>query len=328
MRYILIFLSLVVLVLVVAVVLEQNLPHTKNPRFSVAFSAQQARYLGLEVSEVYQAILKDFKPAHIRLQANWNDLEPIPGELNFTEIDNLIAAAEKSGASVTLAIGRKLPRWPECHDPVWLKTLKPWEVQDRVNKMLVAVVEHYRDNKTVVRWQLENEPLFSFGICPVPSWHGLRAERDLLKSLDASRPILLTDSGELASWWETALLADEQGATLYRVTWDPVVGYFRYPWPPLFYRLKAALISPFVKQTVVSELQMEPWAQAGLLNVSTQETKRSFNLTRFNDNINFFRRTGLPEAFLWGVEWWYADLKKGDGTYWRAGQALFNQNTI
>jgi hypothetical protein len=328
MRYILIFLGATIFILVAAVVLAQNLPHTQNPRFSVAFSAQQARYLGLEANEVYGAILKDFKPAHIRLQANWNDIEPIPGEFDFTEIDNFIAAARKNGTTITLAIGRKLPRWPECHDPVWLKNLKPWEVQSRVNKMLVAVVEHYHDNKTIVRWQLENEPLFNFGACPVPSWHNLRLERDLLKALDPSRPILLTDSGELSSWLETALLGGEQGATLYRVTWDPMVGYFRYLWPPFYYRLKAALVSPFVKQTIVSELQMEPWAQAGLVNAPVQETERSFNLERFNDNVSFFKRTGLPEAFLWGVEWWYASLKKGDSSYWRAGQDLFNQPTI
>jgi hypothetical protein len=189
--------------------------------------------------------------------------------------------------------------------------------------MLTEVVKHYRGNTTIVRWQLENEPMFGYGDCPPPSWHRLVAERDLLRSLDPTRPILLTDSGELSPWLETAPLADEQGTTMYRVTWNPILGYFSYPWPPLYYRIKAGLVSPFVNKTIVSELQMEPWAPAGLATLSLEEARKSFDLDRFHANVNFFRHTGLPEAVVWGAEWWYAALKHGDPSYWQAGAELF-----
>jgi hypothetical protein len=101
------------------------------------------------------------------------------------------------------------------------------------------------------------------------------------------------------------------------------VGYFFHPWPPVFYRLKAALVAPFVKQIVVSELQMEPWAPQGLNDLSLSEAARSFSPSQFWSNINFFQATGMPQGIIWGVEWWYAAKLQGEDSYWRAGQQLF-----
>lgn len=308
--------------LVAAVVLEQRLPRAAT-RFEVAFSAAQARYLGLDARETYRATLRDLRPTGVRLQANWNLVEPSRGGYDFRELDELVGEAAAAGAKVTLALGRKLPRWPECHDPAWLQALAPWEVEPPLMDMLRSVVEHYRGNPAVVRWQLENEPLFAFGQCPTPSLGLLRRERDLVRRIDPARPILITDSGELSPWLETATLADEQGTTLYRVTYSPVSGYFNYLWPPLFYRLKAALVSPFVRQTVVSELQLEPWAPRGLLALSPGEERQSFSLRQFWQNVGIARATRLPEAFAWGIEWWYWKAQHGDPSYWQAAQTLF-----
>ncbi len=324
MKYLWAFLGFLALLVAVGLTLQRSLPFVPEPRFVVTFSSEQARYLGLDPAETYQAILTELKPAHVRLQANWRDVEPEPGQFTFAEVDALVAGAQAHGATVTLAVGRKLPHWPECHDPLWAKSLKPWELDERILGMLSTVVKHYRGNATIVRWQLENEPMFGYGDCPPPSWHRLVAERDLLRSLDPTRPILLTDSGELSPWFETAALADEQGATMYRVTWNPILGYFTYPWPPLYYRIKAGLVSLFVKKVIVSELQMEPWAPAGLAQLSLEEARKSFDLDRFHANVNFFRRTGLPEAMVWGTEWWYSALKHGDPSYWQAGGQLFH----
>lgn len=325
MRATLWFFAFLAFVIVSAVTLEHGLPRVV-PHFAVAFSASQARYLGLEPAEVYSALLRDLHPAHVRLQANWNAIEPAPGQFDFTELDGFVSQAAAQGTTVTLAVGRKLPRWPECHDPAWLSERKPWEIESRQLAMLRRVVEHFRGNPAIVRWQLENEPLFGFGTCPPPNLHRLRRERDLVRQLDATRPILITDSGELSPWLETALLADEQGVTMYQVTWDPLVGYFSYPWPPDFYRLKAALVRPFVRQTVVSELQMEPWAPHGLATLNPQEARRSFNPERFWDNVAFVHASGLPEAFVWGAEWWYAEQRQGRGTYWEAARVLFSDS--
>jgi len=328
MKYLYIFLGLVGAVLILAVIQERSLLRATEPLWVITFAPRQADYFGLNPRTVYQALLNDFKPKHLRLQANWNDIESVQDKYNFEELDWLIKKAGDSGATVTLAMGRKLPRWPECHNPTWSENMKPWEVDERVDKMLSTVVERYRNNPVVTRWQLENEPLFAFGNCTTPNWHKLKQERDLIKLYDPIRPILLTDSGELSPWWETSILGDEQGTTMYRVTWDRMLGYFYYPWPAYFYRLKAALVKPLVKQTVISELQMEPWAPYDLKTLSITEAQKSFSVERFWANAQFAKSTGLPEAFLWGVEWWYFARDKGDATYWDAGKQLFGQTLV
>ncbi|MEK7497013.1 MAG: hypothetical protein AAB657_03900 [Patescibacteria group bacterium] len=323
MKYLYIFLSLIAAVLIYGAVQVQFLPFTKESQWVVAFAPRQAEYLGLDAKIVWQGILSDLKPQQVRLQANWNDIEQQSGEFNFSELDWYINSVAEKNIKVTLAVGRKLPRWPECHDPIWLSDLKPWEVRARHLTMLKKVVEHYQSNPIIIRWQLENEPLFAFGKCGTPNFHLLREERDLIKSLDSSRPILMTDSGEISPWLETSILADEQGVTMYRVTWDKTLGYFRYFWSPFFYRFKAALVLPFVNKTVISELQMEPWAPSGLNNLSYQEAQKSFSLAQFEEHTNFARTTGLSEAFVWGVEWWYGQKLNGRAEYWEEGKKLF-----
>jgi beta-galactosidase GanA len=323
MKYVKIFIGCLLTLLVVAIVAERHLPFAKNPQFIPTFSSAQANYLGLNPQEVYNNILNDFKPKHIRLQANWNELETKSGQFDFSGLDWQVQAAQARGISITLAVGRKLPRWPECHDPDWLKNKKSWEVDEYIEKLLIATIDHYKTNSAVTRWQLENEPLFSYGNCPSPNIHRLKWEFNTLKQLDSTRPVLITDSGELSSWWEVAGVGDELGSTLYRVTWNPFFSYQTYPWPPYFYRLKAALVSPWVNKIIVSELQMEPWGPQGLRSLSLSEARQSFDIKKFNDNVNFFKRTGLSQAFLWGVEWWYKAKTDGDSSYWEAGKELF-----
>lgn len=327
MKYI-VWLVIVPIIIVIAVgaYLEQDLPFNDKPMYAVAYSAAHARYFGFEPKELLRRIVADYAPPHFRLQANWNEIEPEPGQFNFAELDELVNIVKDSGATITMAIGRKLPRWPECHDPEWLADLRPDQKVDRQFIMIDQVVKHYQAENSIIRWQLENEPLFAYGACQQPNIHRLKKEVKFLRQLDSSRPILLTDSGELSAWWETSRLADEQGVTFYQVTWNPAFGYFIYPWPAYYYRIKAALISPFVNKILVSELQLEPWAPQGLRSLSLEEAQQSLSLKIFSDNINKFKATGFPEAFLWGVEWWYhAKDNLNEPAYWQAGAQLFEK---
>lgn len=302
-------------------------PRSHQPVFIPTFSAADAVYLGLNPHEVFTAMLRDLKPKQIRLQANWNEIEATSGIYDFSDLDWYIDRAREVDVVVTLAVGRKLPHWPECHEPTWFAQVPSWETNDRILAMVRAVVTHYRTEPAIVRWQLENEPFFSFGNCQAPNWHRLVLERDMVKKLDPTRPILVTDSGELSSWWEAAGLGDELGVTMYRVTWNPVTGYFTYPLPALWYRAKAALVRPWVQRTIVSELQLEPWASHGLKNQTKVDIEHSLSLSQFRDNISYFRATGLPEAFLWGVEWWYyAKERLDEPDYWNEAQDLFSSS--
>ncbi|MFA4937119.1 MAG: hypothetical protein WC575_02420 [Patescibacteria group bacterium] len=324
MKWLYIFISFWVIVAIAGWLLLPRVPFVSEPNLGVSFTKSQAESLNLNWQEVYLAILDDLQVKNLRLQANWNEIEPQSGVYNFTDIDWQIAEADKRDVTVTLAIGKKLPRWPECHIPNWAASLPVWEIEDRVLDMLQATILNFKENSTIKRWQLENEPLFAFGDCTKLNLHFLQKELAMLKSLD-SRPVLITDSGELSSWWETAGLADIQGVTLYQVTWNDGYGYWYYPIPRWIYRFKSALISPFVDYTIISELQMEPWGPVGLDKMSLEVAQQSFDLKRFRDNIEFFRGTGLREAYLWGVEWWYQAKVLGDDSLWNEAKLIFNQ---
>ena len=324
MKYLKIFFLVILIVAAVSSLLSLLLPRQTKPQFTIALSAAQSRYLGIEPTRLLDEMLAELKPRHFRLQADWDAIEPILGRYDFNELDNLIKKISQAGATVTLAVGRKLPHWPECHDPSWLKTLKPWEVEASQFAMVTAVINHYRGNPAITRWQVENEPLFAFGICPPPNWHRLQRERDLVKSLDA-RPILITDSGELSPWLETGWLADQVGATLYRVTWNKFTGYFNYFLPPLFYRAKAALLAVLGKPVIISELQLEPWAPTGLTNLTTAEINKSLSPAKFKANVKFFQAIGFNEAIVWGMEWWYYMKLNNEPVYWDLGRELFSE---
>ena len=60
-----------------------------------------------------------------------------------------------------------LARWPECHAQHG-RQIKLWNFQKiEAVKMIQEAVAHYKDNQSIIIWQLENEPFFdAFGVCP------------------------------------------------------------------------------------------------------------------------------------------------------------------
>ena len=49
-------------------------------------------------------------------------------------------------------------------------------------------------------------------------------------------------------------------------------------------------------------------------------------IQHFRDNVEFARRVGFPEVYLWGVEWWYWIREKGDASFWNEARGLFAGN--
>lgn len=301
---------------------NQNAKNIKSDSvFGASFAQAHAQYLGLDWKKTYLAYLDDLGVRLLRLQANWNQIEPKDGQFNFADIDWQIKEAGKRGAKVILAVGRKLPHWPECHDPKWISNLSEKETQNRILGMLEATIKRYDSNPTITVWQLENEPFFPFGNCPATDDTFLKKEAALLRSIDA-RPILITDSGELSTWLEPAKLANIIGTTMYRVTWNPLWGYFYYPLSPQFYRLKAKLINQNIP-VIVSELQVEPWGAKPLPEMTVAEQYQSINPQRIQEITKFAKQTNFSQVYLWGVEWWYYLKEKGHPEIWNFARGLF-----
>lgn len=306
-----------------------NFDKKTETEFGVTFSQKYAEELNLDWREAYLASLEDLKIKKYRLIAYWDLIEPEKDMYNFEDLDWQIQKAKEHEAEVILAIGHRVPRWPECHWPLWVYQMKESERHEQNQEIIQLVVERYKDYDNIVIWQVENEPFLKvFGECPKPNIDNLEANIALVRSLD-SRPIMITESGELSTWWPGSKRADYVGTSIYRVVWNKVMGYWRYDWlPASFYYLKAQVAKKLfpVKDIMISEMQMEPWTPGmPILKTPLEDQAQSMNPAQFRKNIEYAEKTGLTPAYLWGVEWWYWLKELGDASLWEEARVVFEE---
>lgn len=276
--------------------------------YGVTFSRPYAETdFGLNADDVLTAALDDLHIRRFRIPAYWSLIEPQQGTRNFDNLDRDINAIGTRGGGVVLAIGEKLPRWPECWGPAWWKQLPREEQRKATLTYLETVVTRYAKHPNIIAWQVENEPHFAYGDCPKPDNAFLDEEIALVRRLDPTRPILSTDSGELSLWASVGKKVDQLGVSVYRVVQNPTIGIWRY-WflPPYFYRHKASLIAPFgLKALYVSEFQMEPWSNVSLSQTPIADQLKTFDAKQMEKNFDYASKMGLSPIDFWGVEWWY-----------------------
>lgn len=297
--------------------------------YGVTFSPQQARDLGLDWQKVFIAALDDLGVKRIRLSAYWDIIENSKGDFNWSETDWLLEEANKRDVQIIMALGGRLPRWPECHFPGWIKEADKDEREQATLDYIRAVVTRYKGEKKIVAWQVENEPFLSkFGECPPLDSSFLDREIALVKSLD-ERPVVVTDSGELSDWVRAAKRADIFGTTLYRNTFSKYLDrYVHYPISPSFFRIKRNLAKMFASphEWLVIELQGEPWSKESYQNVSQAERDITMSPENFDETLEFARLTGFREFYLWGVEWWYWEMTTQQRpVFWEKARTLFSK---
>jgi hypothetical protein len=243
---------------------------------------------------------------------------------DFTELDALLDAATARDISITLAIGMKVPRWPECFIPSHYP-LGGDVLDHELLRYLQAVVIHAQAYDVVTRWQVENEPFFPYGNCPAPSTERLQQELALVRALD-TRPILMTVSGEQEPWLDLASASDVIGVSMYRFAYNNTLGPVAFPHTPMYYRLHAFVTRFFVDDVIVSELQMEPWFTG---NPQLSESiDVPFTEEDFVAHVQFAQETGMHEVLLWGAEWWYYEHLRGNDALWSAAIEAFGEDSL
>jgi len=293
--------------------------------WGVNFSQKHARNLDLDWKETYSAILEDLGAKNIKLAVHWDLIQPESDVFNFEDLDWQIERAKESDAKMILLLGIKTSRWPECHIPGWAKNKNQKDQQKEILKMLEKVILRYKDNDTVERWQIENEPFFPFGECEWVDEEFLKKEIELVKSLD-NRPVIISDSGEGSFWLKAAKFGDIVGTTMYKKVWmSQLKIYLTYHFPAIFYKRRADIINKvFDKEVICVELQAEPWGPELLYTSPLEEQEKTMNPDQFEKNIQFASNTGLKEFYLWGSEWWYwMKVKQGDNGVWQIATELF-----
>ncbi|MBI4778985.1 beta-galactosidase [Candidatus Falkowbacteria bacterium] len=296
--------------------------------YGVTFSKKQAEDLGLDWRKIYLSIFDDLGVKKIRLPAYWNEIEKEEGNYSWEGLDWQINQAGERQAEIILAVGARLPRWPECHFPDWTSGRLKAQIENKILDYINKTIERYKGNKNIVAWQIENEPFLShFGDCPKFDKKFLDQEIMLTRSLD-NRPIVITDSGELSLWVGAAKRADIFGTTMYRDTYSSFFKtYIHYPILPGFFRLKKNLAGLFAKPKdwLVIEMQAEPWGPKPYQNLSQIDRDKTMEVGKFKEMIEFGRQAGFREFYLWGVEFWYWEFKEGRPEMWQYARTLFNR---
>lgn len=308
-----------------------NLPGP-SPREDVSlgmtFSSRYAEALGLDWRETYIALLDEVGVKKMRLPVYWDLVEKERGQYDFSDVDWQLAEAKKRNVEVILSIGQRVPRWPECHIPEWANESDAIRKQ-ALFKMLRKSVERYRGHPEIVKWQVENEPfLVFFGICPKFDANQLEEEVALVKSIDPTRNVMLTDSGELSLWFRAASRGDEFGTTMYRKIYKPGTGYVTYPLGPNFFRFKEKITRLLTHQENFSviELQAEPWANGWVADAPLEEQWKTMDEKQLREVVIYAKRVGFGEIYLWGGEWWYwLKEKKGHPEVWETAKILFKE---
>ncbi|HVX24027.1 MAG TPA: hypothetical protein VG992_01650 [Candidatus Saccharimonadales bacterium] len=334
------FLSLLILLTVGMYGIAEWYIHSETSQpltLGATFIPDYATSLGLNPDQTLQALLnigvRDF-----RLVGYWSDIETSPGQYNFSQLDSEFAAIAKAHGHITLSLGLRQPRWPECHMPDWASSEKPGQWQPQLNQFITTSIDRYKTSPALAHYQLENEYfLKGFGICDsIPgaeSRQRLISEYKLVKQLDSKHPVIIGRSNNDLGYPVGQPQPDEFGVSVYKRVWNtlPLMRrYIEYPFPAWYYGFLAGWQKIFDhKDMVIDELQAEAWPPHGqtIPATSLAEQNKSMNATRLAARIKYGEATGMRTIYLWGAEYWYYRLTVlHDPSLWQVAKDNFNPN--
>ena len=100
--------------------------------------------------------------------------------------------------------------------------------------------------ENIIYWQVENEPyleVFAKEYCGDLDEVFLSKQVEFVKTLDSSRPILVTDSGNLGTWYKPWSHGDVFGTSVYVYLWNSEIGPFKSYLPSSF---SNSIVSPSI----------------------------------------------------------------------------------
>lgn len=301
-------------------------------KFGVTFSNRYATEIGLDWKDAYLKILDELKVKNIRLVVYWDEVEKEPGQYDFSNIKWQLEEADKRNLNVILALGKKVPRWPECFEPYWyLKESQDSKKEEYLLNYVKATTNELKNYNSIKMWQVENEPYWPFGICTPTNPNTIDKEVAMVRSIK-NLPILIQDSGEGGYWYPTYSMGDYLGISMYRRIWFDFWGvlfgkavYFQYPLTYWTYKLKADFTFVPYKKVIVTELQAEPWGPDINSKLTKEQKDKTMSRELFLDTMSYATKTGFNEFYLWGVEWWLWEKEKNDNPFfWESAKALIN----
>jgi hypothetical protein len=93
--------------------------------------------------------------------------------------------------------------------------------------------------------------------------------------------------------------------------------YVLYPNSIWYHRMRATIIETYTgRETFVHELQLEPWGPGDKADQTFAEQNKSMSARQIERNIEYAKRLGMDDIYLWGGEWWYWRMQQGDSQIW------------
>jgi hypothetical protein len=293
-----------------------------------SFIPDYAQSLGLNPQQTLYAMLHDLHIKQLRLTSYWSDMETAPGVYDFSQLDWEFAMAEQAGAKVTLSVGLRQPRWPECHAPSWVDTSKPTsDWQPQLEDFMTAIVKRYQSSSALESYQVENEYfLQGFGECQNFDRDRLVSEFNLVRKLDPVHPIIINRSNNGIGLPLAAPTPDEYGVSIYKRVWDNTWThrYLEYPQPAWYYAFMAGMQKLVQgREMIAHEVQAEAWPpnSQSITQTSLAEQNKSLDAKRLADRFEYGRATGLRTVDMWGAEYWYyRKVVLHDDSLWRVAK--------
>jgi len=305
---------------------------SKPLMLGASFIPDYAKSLGVDPKDTLDAMFNDLGVKQIRFVGYWDKMEPTEGKYDFSELDWQFAKANAADAKVSLAVGLRQPRWPECHMPTWAanEPMEIWSVQ--LKAFMKQVVNRYKDNPALQSYQLENEFFLKvFGECPDFSRERLVDEYNFVKDLDPNHPIIVSRSNNALGLPLGAPQADIFAVSVYKRVWDFTFTkrYLEYPFPAWFYGfLGGAGKIVTGKDLQIHELQAEPWPpnNKNIVDISLEEQSKSLDAKRLQGRFEYGEATGLRSIDLWGAEYWYyRKVKLHDSSVWDVAKEQYHK---
>jgi hypothetical protein len=293
------------------------------------FIPNYAKYFELNPHDTLTAIIDDLGIKRLRLVSYWSDIEKEQGVYNFDELDWQMKLAEDRGVKVSLALGLRQPRWPECHMPSWAQEMQDNNWYQPLEDYISVVVNRYKDSPSLDSYQLENEFFLKvFGICYDFNRDRLISEYNLVKRLDPNTPVVVSMSNNAIGTPIGDPKPDKWAISVYKRVWDKAISrrYFEYPIPAWYYAFRAGFTElTRGREVFMHELQTEAWTPdtfGGTKETPLLEQDKSLDPDRLRHRIQYGEATGMKTMDLWGVEWWYwRKVKHQDNALWETAKS-------
>jgi Cellulase (glycosyl hydrolase family 5) len=315
-----------------------------NVEKGATFIRMNAEHLKLDWKKAYKAVIQDLGIHHVRLPVYWDQIEPEPGVFDWDSLDWQMQAAEQADAKILLAIGHRVPRYPECYAPAWTAHLDDAAFKDALFQMLKSTVRHFKDNPALEAWQVENEPHANvmgktWGVNCRQILSYWSEEIKFVRAVDQNRhPIVATytDTPWVVGQQRPTLKAptDIIGITMFEKVFfkSPIFNGYVEPYKqlgpisPISLTYQNMLAQRQGKPLWVVELQAEPWGPNGPYDNSESEAYKTMNPELLRTIWQRATSAGISRIYFWGVEWWMAEKARGNSAMWETGKSLIQNS--